>query len=1030
MISSGQKAVNPEHVLRKPYTFLPIILLSLLVLNGCTKFFIKKPPLPYHIEHLDKQTRKAYERTDAFLRRVIASGKPVAINPGSRIDTIIVDKSRRTVRVDFTAPFSYIPFRPENTEALYQALQKKLGRSFHGYALSIRALGKPIQELIPNMFRTSAAEHDSSRLAKAETAAQPPLLRHVSRPWQAQAGLQGRHIALWHSHGWYYEAEKDRWEWQRARLFQTVEDLLSSSFVLPFLVPMLENAGATVLLPRERDPQTHEVIVDNDSSSAGLYREIAPADSLWQTAGSPGFAIGSPPYEYGINPFRLGSTRTVRTGTTTRAVAEWVPDIPDSGDYAVYVSWAASDSNTTAARYTVYHAGDSVVFLANQQIGGGTWVYLGTFPFKKGMNPAHGRVVLDNSGGAPGQYISADAVRFGGGMGVIARGGRTSGRAKFFEAARYYLQYAGAPDSLVYSLTRDSDDYRDDYLSRGEWVNYLAGSLRDSSSADSTIGLGIPIDLSLAFHTDAGIAGQDSVFGTLMIYSHTGHDSTTIFPDGVSRFASRDFGDILQTQVVEDLRALYKPDWTRRGIWDMRYSEAFRPNVPAALLELLSHQNLNDMVFAHDPRFKFDVARAVYKAMLKFLAFQHGRQAVVQPLPISHFRSSFTSEGDILLQWRPVRDPLEASAEPDAYVVYIRRDSGAYDNGTLVRNPEFILKNPQKNVMYSFRVTAVNAGGQSFPSEELSVCAADSNLPVVAIINAFDRVSAPEVIKLQGFSGFADFLDQGVPYGKDFSYTGSQFDFRPGSRWSDDDSPGHGASYADFETTLIAGNTFDFSAIHGEALRAAGYGFVTISDEAVMDSLVTLSNYRLCDIIFGEEKSTHRPGRKDVAYEVFPRAMQRQIAHFLMAGGGLFASGAYIATDLFEFRDAGDADVLFGERLLHIRNRTNHAARTGRFFSSDTAFLSTRDVMLFNTQPGPEIYAVEAPDGIEPSGGNARVLLRYAENNISAAVGYKGNYATLIMGFPFETILKRSHRYALMQAVMRFLTTTRESTAK
>ena len=36
---------------------------------------------------------------------------------------------------------------------------------------------------------------------------------------------------------------------------------------LQMLVPMLENAGAGVFLPRERDWQVHEVIVDNDGSS-------------------------------------------------------------------------------------------------------------------------------------------------------------------------------------------------------------------------------------------------------------------------------------------------------------------------------------------------------------------------------------------------------------------------------------------------------------------------------------------------------------------------------------------------------------------------------------------------------------------------------------------------------------------------------------------------------------------------------------------------------------------------------------------
>ena len=57
----------------------------------------------------------------------------------------------------------------------------------------------------------------------------------------------------------------------RSALWQTCEDLYTQSYVLPYLVPMLENAGACVLLPRERDVQKYEVLADNDN--AGQYAE-------------------------------------------------------------------------------------------------------------------------------------------------------------------------------------------------------------------------------------------------------------------------------------------------------------------------------------------------------------------------------------------------------------------------------------------------------------------------------------------------------------------------------------------------------------------------------------------------------------------------------------------------------------------------------------------------------------------------------------------------------------------------------------
>ena len=53
------------------------------------------------------------------------------------------------------------------------------------------------------------------------------------------------------------------------KLFQITEDTHTMSYILPYVVPMLENAGAYVMLPRERDINRNEVIVDNDTNDDG-----------------------------------------------------------------------------------------------------------------------------------------------------------------------------------------------------------------------------------------------------------------------------------------------------------------------------------------------------------------------------------------------------------------------------------------------------------------------------------------------------------------------------------------------------------------------------------------------------------------------------------------------------------------------------------------------------------------------------------------------------------------------------------------
>lgn len=124
-------------------------------------------------------------------------------------------------------------------------------------------------------------------------------------------------------------------------------------------------------------------------------------------------------------------------------------EFPGKGQYAVYVSYPTHKKSVPDAQYIVYHQGRKTVFYVNQQMGGGTWVYLGTFDFDSGCNSGN-RVVLTNESAYNG-FVTADAVRFGGGMGNVKRNNIISGLPRCLEGARYYAQWAGAPDSVYRS---------------------------------------------------------------------------------------------------------------------------------------------------------------------------------------------------------------------------------------------------------------------------------------------------------------------------------------------------------------------------------------------------------------------------------------------------------------------------------------------------------------------------------------------------------------------------------------------------
>jgi len=645
-----------------------------------------------------------------------------------KIDSIKIDGSKKTVEIFFPVTASYNPVREETLSALVSSVRSTLGKKFTGYSVSMYSNGFSLESLIPNYFR-SALPEDGTRIPPA-SGGSPRLVSRIGAV-TPDKGLDGRYIALWHSHGYYFDMPLDRWEWQRAKLFGTVEDLSVMAYVLPYLTPMLENAGAYVFLPRERDIQVNEVIVDNDRSAGG-------SQFVLQISGEPevagrGFLIKDTLFN-SDNPFMAGTSLKISGGS-----ALFVPEIPAKGWYGVTLSYPHISGYTGKVSVRVTHTGGSSEFIVDQSLGGGTWLWLGSFLFDEGTDPSRGSVTISGHGGSA---ALVDAVRFGGGMGNVARrpaesiisnqwslnagsqptaseaapvtrehSWKISGKPRFLEAARYWLQYAGMPDSLVYSPNRGKNDYNDDYMSRAEWVNYLVRK-PDSSGAP---GMGIPVDLSFAFHTDAGVTPDDSVIGTLGIYSTITNGGK--FPDGTSRLANRDLTDIVQTQITEDLRVLFNPDWTRRAMWDRSYYEARKPDVPAMLLELLSHQNLADQRYGFDPRFRFHVSRAVYKGILRYLAEASNTEYVGQPLPVSHFAIEPVEGKKVRLSWQPVADPLESTATPSSYKVYMRRGDDGFDNGTSVTDASFVTELPAWNTVFSFRVTAVNEGGESFPSE-------------------------------------------------------------------------------------------------------------------------------------------------------------------------------------------------------------------------------------------------------------------------------------------------------------------------
>ena len=904
-----------------------------------------------------------------------------------KLDRYEVNHDKKRLNVYASPSFGYQPFTPEKTEAIYRLLRQSLPGPVNYYDITIYADGKSIEDLIPNYLRK---KQDKSRLWQRTDYKGEPWVKNISRPFTAGKGLEGRHIALWQSHGKYYKKDKGCWEWQRPRLFCTTEDLFTQSFVIPYIIPMLENAGAIVYTPRERDWQRNEVIVDNDTHPQGcIYQEIKSRKGKWKTAPTPAFAQKRLVYRDGQNPFEEGTARFASTEKKPeKAFAQWIPHIPETGRYAVYVTYQTLPGSVSDAKYLVFHKGGVTEFLVNQQIGGGTWVYLGTFEFDKGTND-YGMVVLSNESKQKG-VVCADAVRFGGGMGNISRGGSISGLPRYLEGARYAAQWAGMPYG-IYSPAEGKNDYTDDINSRSRVINYMSGG---SVYNPQEQGLGVPFEMTFGLHSDAGFSKEDELIGTLGIYT-TGSNNGKLNA-GISRYASRDLADMVLTGLQRDISAGFGIQWPRRSLWNRNYSETRLPGVPSMILELLSHQNFADLKLGHNPRFKFTVARSVYKSILKYTATMHGTDYVVQPLPVSNFSIAEGSKKNTFrLSWQAVDDPLEPTAKAREYIVYTRLGHGGFDNGTLVRDTKYTFE-AEPGLVYSFKVTAVNRGGESFPSEILSAYKAKKSKGTVLIVNAFDRLSGPATIESNFIQGFDLKTDPGIPYISTPAYCGAQQSFDR-SRIGRETKDGLGYSGSELEGMLIAGNTFDYPFIHGKAIQSAGgYSFVSCSDEAVENGFVRLTDYPVTDLIMGAEKQAFSP------------IMQQLITDYCRRGGNILVSGSYIGSNMNSPSALG-----FTENILKYSFGGSMGGKTsGTIYGANTHFTIPCTV-------NEKTYAVPAPDCLTPVTPAYSTFI-YTPGNYSAGIAYKGNYRTFVLGFPFESIEGVQQRTRIMSAILGF----------
>ena len=901
-----------------------------------------------------------------FLRSYSLPGNPRVRK--ATLQSYDLNETKETLLLTLGGGAEEMYYTEEIVSQIYSDLYRLLGARYPDYTLTLFADNHQIEELIPTA--SSKGKVDKHKVWRKEYDG-VPWVSNKSCPYSISKGLSGRHISLCQSHGKYYKSDKGAWLWQRPRLFCTTEDLLSQTFVIPYIIPMLENAGAIVFTPRDRFWQSSEVIVDNDDPDAEdiSYFELS-LDDDWEKSDFPGFGLTGDIYYGNSSPFGHGTCRQIRSTKLSKrhsdfSLIQWLPEVPRTGRYPVYVSYQSFKNSSEDVTYEIYHLGGMTSVSVNQKMGGGTWVYLGEYEFPAGHSEQC-KIVLSNVSRKKGNIVSADALRLGGGMGNIERGGSVSGLPRWAEGAKYSVQWYGFPDSCFNNIP--GDEYRSDIYSRPVSSNTLGGGSVYSPSHE---GKNVPIELCMAFHTDAGYSKVDDLIGPLSICTTSWNDG--LLDAGLDRYTSRDLASLFLEGINRDMK---KYGYTHRGLWNKNYGESRASDVPSLIFEMLSHQNFADMRLAYDPHFKFDLCRSIYKSVLRYICSMHDVPYVVEPLPVKNFSVELDRSGsNAILSWTPTYDDLEPSASPTRYVVYTRKGGHGFDNGIVVNgtSAEIPIESDQ---IYSFKVCALNEGGVSFPSETLSAMHSSRDDGTVLIVNGFTRLEGPAWFNNSSEQGFLLDEDPGVQYGAFAGFCGAQKVFTKSTMGSEA-IDGLGYSGSELEGKVVMGNTFDYPYIHGVGIASSQcHSFISMSEGAFLQKS-DLSRYHAIDMIYGVQKE-------------FSSAVISQLRNYKDSGGRLILSGGNL--------QKSDA---FTSLLPPIDSAVSVGSR-GELTSNEMRFSIYRDL-------NEESYCVPSPE-VLPEIDGVEVLSRYSDGSAS---GLKIGNVT-VFGFPLESVTDQSAINALI----------------
>lgn len=750
-------------------------------------------------------------------------------------------------------------------------------------------------------------------LAKANAEPTPPVpgdltRRNVLLEGQAQPKgmLSGKTIWLSAGHGWKYDKRHKAFRTQRHNSFGLVEDFAAVESVNHHLLRYLYQAGANVWTVRERDMNTNEIIIDNDQPEN--YQETGS----WTTSKTNGFQNRS--YRYTI------------TKPTATATARFTSNITKPGKYWVSVHYVSGVNRTVDARYRIQHAGGESVVSVNQEVHGDTWVYLGQFYFEKQVN-----IILSNESSESGQAVIADAVRLGGGFGNVpdCDFGKSSGEPRYEEAARYFAAYQGFPHCFNDVITRPH---------YAEW-ELAKGTAQEKRNA-----------IYLSWHSNGnGSSGTET-------YVHAYR----------ARRGSRTLQRYIHKELIGDIRQEWDEDWIDRGRKSADFGELRAlQTMPGVLLEMGFHDHAGDVKALLDPQFRNITARAVYKGIVRYHAKLNDTKPVFLPEPPGAIWATGTADNKIELSWEAPAYGGSKGDRATAYRVYLSKNGKGFANGLYTKNKEFTFSELNPGQTYYFQITAINEGGESFPSPVVAVRLADDKEQLkYLLVDGYDRMDRSLALDVYG------------------------------------NKPSHHPLGRTKRLNLERMNNYAYAVEHAEALTDSYLAFDGATNEALIKYPKSLKAYDGIDWFLGKES------KADLTLSM---TEQEILKKYLAQGGNLIISGSELGYHL----DHKKGGQNFFRTYLKAEFVADNA-KSQQFYTSGTDRLNGQ----FAAEESDD-YPVHSPDVIKAVNGST-VLLKY-DNGKTAGVGYSNKYGVVCLAIPFEAIQGRETRSKLLQKWLVYL---------